>query len=479
TSYRIDLGAKDSRLQGWAQIDNPTGESWENVEVSLLSGSPVSFVMNLYQPLFTSRASVAVPGGQVAAPRQYESAVSQAGIVLDEKQIAALPMVGNDPLALIATLPGYRANPMGHELDALGGLPSSMAKAVRDGLSVGDNFRADQGFQPAQATEVRDFFEYRFPFPVQLASRQSALLPFLQKTAPTERLSIYNASADRGNPRLGVRLENNTDVPLEPGPITFFEEGRYAGEAVLAYLPRSEKRLVSYGVDYDIQVAAKPKSSPETTVRITAAKGVVTLFKESLLTTTYEIRNKGTQPKTLIVEHARTGARRLNDETEPWETTDNYYRFRVKLAPGETTELTPREIVSRSTQIRVGGLTREQFAATFSNSETPQALRESIGAIIDLQERVATLTRERTEVEAKIARLFPDQNRMRNNLNALRSTAEEQALRSRYLGELTRQEDEIAALRARSDALEQEVVAAQADLADRIEQLAWDEPSKN
>src|SRR6185295_8479500 len=61
TSYRMDLGAKESGIQGWAQIDNPTGESWDNVEVSLLSGSPVSFVMNLYQPLFTSRMQVAVP----------------------------------------------------------------------------------------------------------------------------------------------------------------------------------------------------------------------------------------------------------------------------------------------------------------------------------------------------------------------------------------------------------------------------------
>src|SRR5262245_47337515 len=78
TSYRIDLAAKESKIQGWAQIDNPTGETWDNVTVSLLSGAPVSFVMNLYDPLYTSRSTVAVPGGQVAAPRQYESAVNVA-----------------------------------------------------------------------------------------------------------------------------------------------------------------------------------------------------------------------------------------------------------------------------------------------------------------------------------------------------------------------------------------------------------------
>jgi hypothetical protein len=473
----MDLGDKDSQIQGWAQIDNPTGESWENVEVSLLSGSPVSFVMNLYQPLFTSRTSVAVPGGQVAAPRQYESAVR-----MDESKVAGLPRAGNEAMGLATTLPGYRSNPLGHEYDTVAGLPMPMINTARDGFSVVDGFSpggvaAGQGvgaarFQGAQATEVQDFFEYRFPFPVQLASRQSALLPFLQKTAPTERLSIFNPSADRGNPRLGVRIENNTDIPLEPGPVTFFEEGRYAGEAVLSYLPRSEKRLVSYGVDYDIQIATKPRSQPETTVRITAAKGIVWFYKESLLTTAYEIRNKGTLPKTLIIEHPRQGDRKLKG-SEPWETTDSYYRFKVKLEPGQSTELTPSEIVTRATQVRVNTLNRQQFVQLFSNTDTPKALRERLGQIVDVQERIAALTTERTDVESKSGVLFRDQERVRENLKALRDTREDLMLRSRYLEQFGKQEDQINAFRARSEQLQKDIVSAQAQLADLIENLTW------
>ena len=110
-------------------------------------------------------------------------------------------------------------------------------------------------FQQADSARVEDFYEYKFPFPVRIASRQSALLPFLQKTMNVERLSIFNARTDRGNPRLGARLENNTDIPFEAGPVTFFQDTRYAGEAVLDYLPRGEKSLVSYGIDNDIQIS--------------------------------------------------------------------------------------------------------------------------------------------------------------------------------------------------------------------------------
>jgi hypothetical protein len=480
TSYRMDLGASDSQIQGWAQIDNPTGESWENVEVSLLSGSPVSFVMNLYEPLFTRRASVAVPGGQVASPRQYESAVRS-----------------NDGA-------GRRA-----ANDTLGGLPLAMMNTIRDGLSVTDGFSAGRvgsntilnpdmiselrmtlgpvdaesgrgnaqvqiaTSRQAQTTEMQDFFEYRFPFPVQLAGRQSALLPFLQKKAPTERLSIYNPRSDRGNPRLGVRIENSTDIPFEPGPITFFEEGRYAGEAVLSYLPRTEKRLVSYGVDYDIQIATKPKATPERMVKITAARGVVTLHAESVLTTTYEIRNKGTTAKTLIIEHARLDDRKLK-ALKPWETTDNYYRFRVTLAPGEMTELTPDEIVSSSSEVALTDLDREEFVRLFSSSETPQALRAKLGQIVDVQERISALEQERGETEARSNTLFNDQQRLRENLKALRDSREEQSLRSRYLDQLTKQEDQIQASRARVDSLQNDVTAARKRLADLISALSWE-----
>src|SRR4029079_14766057 len=73
---RVELNESDSHIQGWAQIDNPTGEPWENVTVALLGGTPVSFLMNLYEPLYTNRAKVPVPGAQVAAPRQYQYAVT-------------------------------------------------------------------------------------------------------------------------------------------------------------------------------------------------------------------------------------------------------------------------------------------------------------------------------------------------------------------------------------------------------------------
>ena len=61
TSYRLVLD-KDRKekpfLQGWAIVENPTDEDWKDVRMALVSGRPISFQMNLYDPLYVSRPVV-------------------------------------------------------------------------------------------------------------------------------------------------------------------------------------------------------------------------------------------------------------------------------------------------------------------------------------------------------------------------------------------------------------------------------------
>ncbi|HET9220324.1 MAG TPA: hypothetical protein VFR18_25315 [Terriglobia bacterium] len=462
TSYRIDLGAKESKIQGWAQIDNPTGEAWENVTVSLLSGAPVSFKMNLYDPLYTNRTTLPVPGGQVAAPRQYESAVSkseetpaQAARQASLADTFEMELSNRAPAAA-----GGRGGGGGRGPVAAAPPPPPPALAPSAVL-----------FQQADSARVEDFYEYKFPFPVRIASRQSALLPFLQKTMNVERLSIFNARTDRSNPRLGARLENNTDIPFEAGPVTFFQETRYAGEAVLDYLPRGEKALISYGIDNEIQISSRAQTQPENTVRLTVSKGVAVLFMESVLTTTYEIRNKGMDRKTLIVEHPRLNNRTLKG-IDAFETTESFHRFRVSLSAGQQTTLPVPEVVARQTTISLTTLTRPQLTL-FAGKETPQSVREKLGQIVDTQEQIATMRSQVQSTQSGVDTLFRDQERLRENLKSLRDGNEDQQLRTRYLDQLRRQEDQIDASRARIESINKEIAATQSKLSDLISNLTF------
>lgn len=53
SSYRLIFGsAKQPVLEGWAIVDNTTGEDWNKVDLSLVSGRPISFVSELYAPRY-------------------------------------------------------------------------------------------------------------------------------------------------------------------------------------------------------------------------------------------------------------------------------------------------------------------------------------------------------------------------------------------------------------------------------------------
>ena len=63
-SYRLTLAADPaaarSALQGWATIENLSGQDWKDVELTLVSGRPVSFHQALYDAYYVKRPEVPV-----------------------------------------------------------------------------------------------------------------------------------------------------------------------------------------------------------------------------------------------------------------------------------------------------------------------------------------------------------------------------------------------------------------------------------
>ena len=56
TSYRLLVGEQDEHLlQGWGIVENTTEEDWRDVRLTLVSGQPISFRMELYEPHYVQR----------------------------------------------------------------------------------------------------------------------------------------------------------------------------------------------------------------------------------------------------------------------------------------------------------------------------------------------------------------------------------------------------------------------------------------
>ena len=72
TTYRLVL-ADDQKplLQGWAIVENTSEEDWNNVDLTLVSGRPISFTMDLYQPLYVPRPEVQLELYSSLLPQVY------------------------------------------------------------------------------------------------------------------------------------------------------------------------------------------------------------------------------------------------------------------------------------------------------------------------------------------------------------------------------------------------------------------------
>ena len=80
TGCRVDeKGA--ARIQGWATVENTTDEDWNNVKIGLVAGRPMTFQMDMYDPLFVPRPMVEPELFASLRPPMYQGGLNPAGIM--------------------------------------------------------------------------------------------------------------------------------------------------------------------------------------------------------------------------------------------------------------------------------------------------------------------------------------------------------------------------------------------------------------
>src|SRR5262249_13759831 len=212
TSYRLDLAKDKNFLQGWGIIENTTDEDWKDVRMGLVSGRPISFKMDLYEPLFIQRPVVEPELFASLRPPSYGGNLAREEAAEPRSRSAA--DYARPRKSMPAAAAGAPAPPSMSQDDSSPNLgPRGEAAAV------------------AQASALGDYFQYALKDPVSLARQKSALLPIVNQEVGGERFSIYNESVQAKYPLLGLRFFNNTPLHLSQGPITVYENGTYAGDA--------------------------------------------------------------------------------------------------------------------------------------------------------------------------------------------------------------------------------------------------------
>ena len=444
SSYRLLLGTR-STLEGWAIVDNTTGEDWTNVRMSLVSGKPISFISQLYPPKYIIRRGAELAEDQAIAPTVYSGAVRKSSSDASIGSAGAQSPING----MIGGVGGGK----------LAGLPRQMPQPAMSTVVEG-----------ASASEVADLFEYTIAAPVTVRKDESAMLPFLQQKIDARKLIIYSDSA-RPNPLSAAELTNNTGKTLDGGPITIYDAGAYAGEALVETVKAGDKRFISYGVDLGTRISTSLNTRTDDVRELHAHNGMFAAISATVQKTTYAVKNIDPREKTLIIEYPVRAGYNLIDTAKPLETARDVYRFEIKLPAGGAVDfpVTAENVYNR--QISVSSLNPDGLQAYIRNRSLSDAARKQLQQISDLKTKIAGTETEKRTVTDQIAGAQQDEERYRQNIASLSTVSGQQQIVQDYARRLSDQETQIGSLRDRQTALDREKAALQAQINGLIDKL--------
>jgi len=465
SSYRLILGDKGQPvLEGWAIVDNTTGEDWNKVQLSLVSGRPISFVSQLYAPKYVQRPSAELADDNAARPVVHEEAFGINGT-------AAAGAAGSRGVGAV------RAGVLGGIMPAPAAAPVSGRAYVSAQNSMADLEQAKVApstiVASASAGELGELFEYRIAQPVTIRKDESAMLPFLQQAIEGRKLLIYSDHSSQ-HPTNAAELTNTSGKTLDGGPITVYDGGAYGGEALMETLKAGDKRLISYAVDLGTRITDAFNSKNAVIREVHAARGVITTKSAMEETRTYTIRNVDQKAKTLILEHPlRQGYTLLS--AKPAEKTASAYRFEIQLAAGATQEfpVTEERVFDQSYQVSNMGPDFLLAYVQNRNLTLSDAARRQLQRITDEKSQIAENDRALQDAQNQVSDLTRDEDRIRQNINSLNNVSSQQQLVQNYAKQLDAHEQQLAQLRDHQADLQKKKTAMQSDLDKLIEALAF------
>jgi hypothetical protein len=327
----------------------------------------------------------------------------------------------------------------------------------------------------AQGEDLGDLFEYKLKDRVTIRKNQSAMVPILQSEIRAEKVSLWTQGRSSGHPLRGVWLTNTSGETLDGGNFSVLEDEIFAGQGLLDPIKPSERRLLSYATDLGMLVREAGSNTPQRNLRVAIAHGVMIRTSEVREKNTYTIRNEDASQRTLIIEHpARLGWNLSKDTLRPEETSLGTYRFRVVVAPKQATTLEINESHPVETRIELTNITDDQLALMVKDGAVNPAIEQALRKILEQKDQIASLDSEAEKRGKEIDGIYNDQQRLRENLKALKGSAEEKALTQRYTQQLSDQETRLDKLNVEKEDFEKKSANAQDQLDKMIEDLAID-----
>jgi hypothetical protein len=445
TSYRLIMSKKQATeqkclLSGWSLIENTTNQDWEDIELSLVAGLPVSFIYSFYKPIFIQRPVIHPPKVLSARPTDIEEGLEMDKFEEYGAMEDAIPMPSMAPSKKKARA---RGSPPGG--------PPRESGVVGGGLSDDAFLDKISSQTKVQTKDLGELFEYNISNPVTVKRKQSGLVPILTESIKAKRVLLYNLNDHEKNPNACLEITNNTNLTLERGPSTIIYDDNLAGEAIIPFLNKGDTRLLNYAVEQAVLITHEQESENKSVHRVTFGSGYSYEYYFTNIMTTYKIKNKTDEEKELYLDHPKTQEYKFIEKPLDPEETPNYWRFKITLKPKDAINFKLKE-------------QRENYSSNYLWNFNKEDLLKRVGFYVkqkfidpelesklkDIAELIHTLNNLRAKEEKLNEErdlMTDEQSRLRENISVLGDDTQSVSLKERYIKKLNTQENRFEAIK--------------------------------
>lgn len=435
---------KGVQLQGWAIVDNVSGEDWKDIDLTLVVGSPLSFKYNLHTPHNVQRPDLSSRMPQVAdAPPEPDVGVEEspqpslsAGAMDDEAQPSGGAYGGRPakkgmarppaPAPKMATAERSRA--------ADSGSREQQAQAEQEARREA-SIRSAQAM--VQGKEVGALYTYQATTPVTVPDRSAALINIVSRKVEGQDVFLFREPTSGQAPFRAVLLRNGKESSLESGPITLYVEGTFAGEGFIGRIGKDETAFIPYARESGFALDMKWLSKVEELHLVRIVDGRVTVQGKQVHTRTVTLQSSRDKDAVAYVKLPLTPGTTLVDPPKDLVRAGKEVYLPVAVpakqkAEAKLVETTPVEFIEAG----LTGPVLDAFRYYLQGHKVEDAVTGPIRELLALQDQIAAIDRDSHSLAQQREILERDSQRIQGNLDSLPQGAVAQKLRSELVAQL-------------------------------------------
>jgi hypothetical protein len=415
TSYRITaLADGKAKLQGFATLENASGEDWNNVTINLTAADPVTLKQRLHQLYWKDRAEVEV---NTQTSNRVAADTGNIGI-----RAPVTPASVNK-----ASL--FRADNAGS------GLPAAEAPAPADNEVT--NTAADFT-EPVMISENDTTARFQLPGTYNLSNGDSLSVPIVDAAIPSEMVSIYRGGTGVTHPVAAIMIKNSTENTLPGGILTVYDgDTGYVGDAQLLSFQKNDTRIAAFATDRKVTITEEQQ--PDTQIAdIRVVDGAIRVSEKLRSTTTYRISGALDGDRTVVIEHPIRSGWSFSSSAEDGRTT-THQRLKTSVKAGQHTQVVA---IDEQVQSQTYGFLDVQPSVllNWSSSAPDKAVAEKFSQLAKLRQAQADVELAVQRSDEKLQTLRNDQERIRENIAAVPENSD---LKAKYIALLDQSESAI------------------------------------